>query len=497
MCVMGLNGTKVMSTIEASLPPSRGFRPAAPPRPDAPMSPLGFLVGMWRNPIATWSQRSFEMPYIQMDGVMGRMSILNEPAAIRHVLVDNAANYRKDALQLRVLSPGLGNGLLTAEGDEWRAQRRALAPLFTPRMVERFEPAIIESANWLVSRWAPLRDGRRLDISAEMSRLTLEVLQRTIFPQGLARDPADFARAMAAFFDGIGRVHPFDILNLPTWAPRIGKPDTKAQMAFFSDAVSDIVAERRASLAAEDGRDPPHDLLGLLLSARDPLTGAPLSEPEVNANILTFIGAGHETTAGALTWSLYLLSQHPKWRAEVEAEVDELLPEGVVEAGSAERLVRTRATFEEALRLYPPAATLSREAVKADMVAGHPIRAGETIVISPFVLQRHATLWEQPDEFLPERFMPGRREGIDRFAYLPFGAGPRICIGMGFAMREGVILLATLLRHVRLDLAPGHNVTPIQRITLRPKGGMPMLLRRRTPASAHSAAPSGELSRRA
>ncbi len=464
-----------MSLTEAPRP---AFRPPAPPRPEGPIGPLSFLLGMWRNPLATWSRQSFEIPFIQAEGVMGRVAVLNEPSAIRHVFVDNAANYRKDALQLRVLSPGLGNGLLTAEGDEWRAQRRALAPLFTPKMVDSFEPAMIACAEWLVARWTPLREGRRLDVSAEMSRVTLEVLQRTIFPEGLARDPADFARAMGRYFDGIGQVHPFDVLGLPKWAPRVGKRDTRQELRFFAGAVADLVEERRASLGASS-EAAPRDLLGLLLTARDPQTGEGLSEAEINANIVTFIGAGHETTASALTWSLYLLSQHPDWRAAVEAEVDEALAASIDAPGAIDRLVRTRATFEEALRLYPPAATLSREAIGPDEINGRPIRAGDTVIVSPWVLHRHTTLWERPDEFAPERFMPGRREAIDRFAYLPFGAGPRVCIGMGFAMREGVIILATLLRHFRLDHAPGHEVTPMQRITLRPKGGMPMILRHR------------------
>jgi cytochrome P450 len=471
-----------MSMIETSSTTlARGFRPPSPPRPEGPIGPLSFLIGMWRNPLATWSRQSFELPFIQAEGVLGRIAVLNEPAAIKHVLVDNAANYRKDALQLRVLSPGLGNGLLTAEADEWRAQRRALAPLFTPRMVDIFGPAMNACAEWLVARWEPLREGRRLDVSAEMSRVTLEVLQRTIFPEGLARDPADFARAMSRYFDSIGQVHPFDILGLPKWAPRVGKANTKTELRFFSDAVTDLVAERRRTLEASagEGRPAPRDLLGLLLTARDPQTGEGLSEEQINANIVTFIGAGHETTAGALTWSLYLLSQHPEWRAEVEAEVDAELANGLAAPGALDRLVKTRATFEEALRLYPPAATLSREAIAPDVISGRRIRAGDTVIISPWVLHRHKLLWTRPDEFAPERFMPGAREAIDRFAYLPFGAGPRVCIGMGFAMREGVTILASVVKRFRLDHAPGHDVTPRQRITVRPQGGMPMILSHR------------------
>ncbi len=469
-----------MTMTNATPSRARGsFRPAAPRRPEGPIGALPFLFGMWRNPLATWSRQSFEIPFIQFTGIMGPMAVLNEPTAIKHVLVDNAANYRKDALQLRVLSPGLGDGLLTAEGDEWRAQRRALAPLFTPRMVDSFEPALIAGAEALAARWEPLREGRRVEVAGELSRATLDVLQRTIFPEGLARDPSVIAATMARFFNSIGQLHPFDVLGLPDWAPRLGKRDNSRELKFFSDTVRTLIEERRKTLPADDGRAPPRDLLGLLLTARDPQTGEALGEPQIGANILTFIAAGHETTAGGLTWALYLLSQRPDWRAEVEAEVDAVLAEGFGAPDTFDRLVKTRATFEEALRLYPPAASLSREAIAADTIGDRVIKAGETIIISPWVLHRHQTLWDRPDDFLPERFLPGRRETIDRFAYLPFGAGPRVCIGMGFAMREGIAILATLLRKFRLDLAPGHRVEPVQRITLRPKGGMPMMLTHR------------------
>ncbi len=459
-------------------PRKQAPRPAAPqPRETAP-GQLGFLLGLWRNPLTTWTRRSFEQSIVQSDSLLGPVTVVSDPAAIRHVLVDNVANYRKDALQLRILRPGLGNGLFTAEGDEWRMQRRALAPLFTPRAVAEFLPAMAQSASWLEARWRGLREGRRIDVASEMSRVTLDVLERTIFPQGLARDPASFAKAMGSYFETIGRLHPLDIAGAPSWMPRVGKRKPEASLRFFASAVDDIVAARRRWLETEQEGEPPRDLLTRLLSARDPQTGAGLDEASVRANVLTFIGAGHETTANGLAWSLYLLALHPEWRAQVEREVDEALVEGVTEA-ALQKLVRTRATFDEALRLYPPAASLSREAIGPDELCGRPIRAGATVVISPWVLHRHRKLWERPDYFDPTRFMPGRREAIDRFAYLPFGAGPRLCIGMGFALQEAVVLLASIMKNVRLDLAPGHEVEPIMRITLRPRGGLPMILHRR------------------
>ncbi|MDB5643528.1 MAG: Cytochrome, partial [Hyphomicrobiales bacterium] len=291
-------------------------------------------------------------------------------------------------------------------------------------------------------------------------------------------DPHAFIDAVTAYFETAGRIDPLDLLGLPDWLPRFGRRRAAPALAFFGEAVDAIIAKSRAAMGAiETVDDTRADLLTLLLSAADPDTGARLSEHEVRANILTFIGAGHETTANALTWTCYLLSQSPHWRERAEAEVDELLREGA--SPGPEDLPVVRAVLEEALRLYPPAASLTREAIRADTIGGVRVAPGTRIVVSPWLVHRHKRLWTDAGLFDPARFLPGARESIDRFAYLPFGAGPRICIGMGFAMQEAVILMAHVLKNFRLDPAPGHVVEPVQRVTLRPKGGMPMILRKR------------------
>ena len=201
-----------------------------------------------------------------------------------------------------------------------------------------------------------------------------------------------------------------------------------------------------------------------------------MTSVDLYANIITFIGAGHETTANAMTWCLYLLSLSPEWRDRVEREVDRELEAGPVET-LADRLPETKAALEEAMRLYPPAASLSRAAINADVLGGKTINPGTVVTVSPYIIHRHRLLWKDPDLYDPSRFLPGARENIDRFAYIPFGAGPRVCIGMGFAIQEALILLAHLVRRLRFDLVEGHQVVPQQRITLRPRGGMPMIIR--------------------
>jgi cytochrome P450 len=448
------------------------FRPPAPVPRRTPPDLFDFLKAARTNLLTSWTEDHFEHPIVAGDGVLGRVATVSDPAAIRHILVDNAANYRKDDLQRRILAPGLGNGLLAAEGDEWRLQRRTLAPLFSPRNVATFLPAMIAASERLVRRWRRRPQGRTLDAAVEMTRVTLDVLERTIFTQGLARDPDALGRAITRFFEALGPIDPLDLFGLPGWIPRIGRWRARPAIRFFAEVVGELVENRRALIAS--GAPPPRDLLSLLLQAADPETGQGLSDEAVGANIVTFIGAGHETTANALSWSIYLLSQAPEARERAEREVDAVFAGGGFTPADAERLVFTRAVIEEAMRLYPPAVFINRTAIRDDRIGSLKIPRASLVSISPYVLHRHRRLWDEPDAFVPERFLPERRAAIDRFAYLPFGAGPRVCIGASFSLQEAVIVLAHVIRTARLDLLEGHEVSPLLKVTLRPAGGLPM-----------------------
>ena len=435
------------------------------------------LSALRSNPLTSWTEAHFEHLVLAGDGALGRVTVVHDPAAIRHILVDNAANYRKDDLQRRVLAPGLGNGLLTAEGEEWRLQRRTLAALFAPRQVTGFAPAMIEAAERLVRRWRRRSDGRTLDVSLEMTRVTLDVLERTIFTRGRPRDPDALGRAITRYFEAIGPIDPLDLFGLPDWLPRIGRLRARPAMRFFAEVVDELIETRRGLL--QSGEPAPRDILTLLLEAADPDTGRGLTDLEVRANIVTFIGAGHETTANALSWSLYLLSQAPEARRRIEEEVDAIIGERGFEPDDFGRLPYTRAVVEEAMRLYPPVPFMSRTAIETDRIGKLKIPRGSLVTIAPYVLHRHRRLWDEPDAFDPRRFLPGARERIDRFAYLPFGAGPRVCIGAAFALQEAVIVLAHAVRAARFDLEEGHAVMPLHRVTLRPAGGLPMRMRLR------------------
>jgi len=285
------------------------------------------------------------------------------------------------------------------------------------------------------------------------------------------------SKAILVYLETLGRIDVLGLLGLPQWVPTPDRIRAAPALRYFRREMEGLIARRKA-LVARDANAAPNDLLTLLLTAHDPEGGSLFSGREVFDNVMTFVFAGHETTANALIWTLYLLSQFDDADAAVAQEVRRIDADALGR-GALPELAYTRAVLEEAMRLYPPAPFISREAVAEDTVGGRTIAPRTSVLISTWILHRHHLLWERPDEFDPTRFLPGRRENIRRFAYLPFGAGPRICIGMSFAMQEAMVLLATITRRYRMELAPGEEVQPLARITLRPKGGLKMRLWRR------------------
>ncbi len=431
---------------------------------------MRLIAALRRNPLECWAKDHFEKPVVVGGLPFVHVVLVNDPQAIRRVLLDNADNYRKDSFQRRVLSAGLGEGLLSAEGKQWRIQRRTLAPVFARKTIMDFAPAMVSAGENLVERWRT-RNGTTLDVAAEMTDVTLDVLERTIFSDGLGRAKSEFRSAMKTYFDTIGQIDPLDVLGLPAFIPRLGHIRVRSTLRFFESAIDEIISTRRRRVANEEP-SVAGDILTSLLRALDPDTGNPMSEDEVRSNILTFIAAGHETTANLLTWSLFLLSQSAEWRCRVEREARSEFSGPT--AGLAERLVETRAVIDEAARLYPPIAAISRVAVGPDELAGEKVKRGTMVVIAPYVLHRHRRLWDAPDIFDPRRFLGNNREEIDRYAYIPFGAGLRTCIGSTFALQEATLILANIVRNFELKLAPGKSVWPLLRVTLRPEGGMPM-----------------------
>ena len=454
------------------------FRPKVPPPLTRPLGLFAFLKAARENPIGTWMKAHFEEFVVAGETAMGRVTVVSDPALVRYLFVENAANYRKDDLQKRVLAPGLGDGLLTAEGDEWRLQRRTLAPIFSARHVAGFtaqmDAAGARVAKRLAKRLAS-RDGASVDVALEMTRVTLDVLERTIFTQGLPGDPDALGRAITRLLESVGPIDPLDVFGVPGFVPRIGRLRARPALRFFAEIVDTLLEDRKAAITRGEA---PHDLMTLLLNAQDPETGRGLSDLEVKANIVTFIAAGHETTANALTWALYCLSQDSGAQARLEAEADAALDgDGAMRL---DRLPFARAVMEETMRLFPPVPFMSRQALRDDRIRRIKIPRNSTVIVAPWVMHRHRRLWDEPDAFLPERFLPERREAVTRFSYLPFGAGPRVCIGQSFSVQEATLVLAHVARAARLTLPEDHPpVTPLHRVTLRPKDGLRMVARRR------------------
>jgi cytochrome P450 len=396
---------------------------------------------------------------------------VNAPRGIQRVLLDNAGNYVKSRVARRLVEPGIGRGLLTSEGDAWRRQRRTMAPSFDHRSLMSYTPAMTEAAAALLARWDRLPEGAPLDISGEMMRLTLKIIARTMFSTD-ADDIGPIVEEAVGRYQREVRPSLVDLLNLPDWWPR---PGTRRWSHIFErlDAVIDRLVRRETVAGGET-----KDLLARLLEARDAETGRAMEPRELRDQVVTIFMAGHETTAQALTWTWYLLSQHPTEEARLHAELERVLAGRAPRFEDLAQLRYTRMVLEESMRLYPPAHTMSREALAEDEIEGHRVAKGSVVSIVPWLIHRHRTLWDRPDAFDPERFAPERAAERPRFAYIPFGGGPRICIGAGFAMTEALIILAMLGQRYRLRLAPDAAVEPVGLITLRPRHGLPMRLER-------------------
>ena len=452
---------------------SRGFRPWTPPRRTERMNLIPFLLQSWRDPLQIWGEVHFRDLYVDGESPLGRTLVVNDPAGVRHVLTDNALNYEKGDLQRRILGPMLADGLLLTEGEQWRRARRIMAPLFTPAYTACTADIMDRVCRRRVEAWHLENGARVLNIDSEMSGLTFDILSATMFSDDLDGDAAGFERALNQFLDVGARISPLDALKAPDWIPRIGKLASRGSARFFEQRVAALVARRRRRIEAGDA---PDDLLTALLSARDEEgDGTGLSDHEVMSNILTFILAGHETTARTLGWTLHLITRDAAVADRLKQEAD------AWDRSSAgiKGLVWHRAVIEEAMRLFPPAPAMVRQVVADDEIGGHPVRAGDSVIIAPWLIQRHERLWDEPDVFRPERFLPENRKSIDRYAWLPFSGGPRICIGAAFAMQEAVIALAEIIKAADVEAITPIEPRPIHQVTLRSRETMRLRLRAR------------------
>lgn len=431
--------------------------PPQPPRAPESMGALQRMRVMSKSPIETWGQRAYEEDVLQ-GRFFGRSSfILNTPDAIKHVLVDNYENYTRTPTGFRVLRPMLGQGLLIAEGRAWKHQRRTLAPAFTPRAVSTLVPLMVAVVEETITTLKG-KTSAPVDLRETMQRMTLEIAGRTMFSFGMERHGATLRDFVMEYGERLARPHLLD-LALPLWWKT---PQDFRRARFrkrWTAFIAMLMAERRAAGKQEGA--PPRDLFELMEAARDPETGKAFTDAQLGDEVATMILAGHETTATALFWSLYLLALDPATQDQVAAEVKG------AGALDLERLKFTRAVIDESMRLYPPAFLIARAAYAADTVAGLPVKARDVILIAPWLLHRHEKLWRDPNAFIPQRFM-APNPPPDRFSYLPFGAGPRICVGAHFAIVEATLALARLIGAFHIELADKIPVLPVGVVTTQP-----------------------------
>jgi cytochrome P450 len=435
------------------------------------------LPAVRRNPTAVFAdaaRRFGDVVYFKIGPRHGYL--ITNPADVRHVLQDNARNYHKSPLydKLRTV---LGNGLLTSEDDFWLRQRRIAQPAFHRQRVAALAGEMAAAARDAAARWQTIASGGEpVDVDEEMMRLTRTVVLRALLGADLGPFADEVDGAWTVINQYIGES--FWSLGLTDWLPTAKRRRFLTARAVLREAVDYVISQRRGSLSESA------DLLSMLLSARDEETGESMTDEQLRVEVTTFLLAGQETTSLALTWTWYLLSQHAGPLRRLEEEIDTVLGGRPPEYADLANLPYTRMVIDEAMRLYPPAWGFSRQALADDELGGYRLPRGWLAFVVPYVLHRLPAFWQDAETFDPDRFAPERSADRPKFVYVPFGAGPRQCIGNQFALIEAQLIVATLAQGYRLHLLPKHRVEPWPLITLRPRFGMPMLIERRTvPAS--------------
>jgi cytochrome P450 len=432
---------------------------------------LAFLAAFVRNPLEVLPQSVYEQDlWLSPLGGVQRLTVTS-PELIRTVLLEEREKYRKLS-QIRLLAPLLGKGILTSEGADWKWQRQASAPMFRREDLLGFVPTFVRATEALVARWRASPHGAVQAVDRDMTAATFDVISATLLPSADETVGPAIEHSVGVFQKSGGWGQLYAMANAPKWLPRPGMAAGWRAVQALRGAVAAMLRERRELERKAGGA--PDDLMHRLTQARDPETGQSMNDEQLIDNLLTFYLAGHETTARALTWTLYLLSRSPEWSARLEEEVAQVTGGAPVASAHIERLALVQQVLKESMRLYPPVPLMSRQCVAPARLGGHDLARGATVVMPIYAIHRHARRWQDPDAFDPSRFAPEREAQIPRYQYMPFGAGPRICIGMGFAMIEATAMLATLLQRARFAPVEGREPVPVARVTLFPRGGLPL-----------------------
>lgn len=442
-----------------------------PPRPEHRTGVIGLLGRLRlfrRDVLGLQPERLYRAWMAEYRGTLFRSAVCNDPGILDAVLKRRPADFPKSPRLGEGLAPLLGGSVFLANGADWERKRRMIDPAFDGGRLRAALPVMVEAAEAAVARLRPQADGRAVEIEAETSHLASDTILRSMFSVPIAG--AD-ARAIFEAFQEHQRCQPLlnlgSALRLPRWVPRFHGRTVRRSARRLRDLARGLVAAR-AGLLAEGAA--PDDFATRLMTAVDPETGLGFGAEEVVDQVLTFLLAGHETSAAGLAWALYLLALSPDWQRAVAAEAAGL--PGEIDIAAVNGLELTRAVFREALRLYPPVPMILRETAQAECFRDRPLAPGTQIVISPWYLHRHEKLWDRPHEFDPARFDTANGRACLRRAFLPFSAGPRVCPGAGFALLEGVVTLAILLRAFRIEPVEGRAPVPVAQITLRARDGI-------------------------
>jgi cytochrome P450 len=415
-----------------------------------------------RNVLEIIPAISYRQPIVSGEMLM-RWHMLADPGGLKRVMLDNLANYPKSEIMRRMLRPAIGNSLFNADGADWKWQRRAVVPVFTHRNVVALAPAMTATAERACRR---LETSGRAELVSEMLTATFDVICDVALSGREHFDGATFGRAIIRYFETAGRASLLDFLGFPDWFPRPGELLATASVRTMHDMVAAAIEARREQVPG--GAD---DLLNHMLAARDPETGQQMSKDELVHNMQFFIVAGHETTALALSWALYLLANSGEWQDRVRAEAAHQLRGRAGGPDDLEAMPLVEQVLDEAMRLYPPVGLLARTAVAKDELCSRTVQPNDIVFLPIWALHRHEMWWQNPEKFDPGRFAPENRSKLSKYQYLPFGAGPRVCVGADFAMMQARIILASLIQRFRFTPAtPAPR--PVMMMTVRPVPGV-------------------------
>jgi cytochrome P450 len=441
-----------------------------------PLSILQSVRAARRNVLEIIPAIAYQQPIVS--GRMGaRWHMVQDPASLRRIFLDNAANYPKSEVMLRMLRPAVGNSLFTSEGAEWRWQRRSVAPVFAQRNVTALAPVMTATAERASQRLNEA--GPEAEMVGEMLTATFDVICEVALSGRQHFDANAYGAAIIRYFETAGKASLLDFLGVPSWIPRPGELLGLGAVHTMHDMVAKAIEARRQQATGRAD-----DLLDFMLKAKDPETGRTMTPRDVLHNMQFFIVAGHETTALALSWALQLLALSPQIQEQAHQEAHAALGDRAAGLSDLDAMPLSRRILEESMRLYPPVGMLAREVLDSDQLGGRDIAAKDVIFLPLYALHRHAMLWEEPNSFNPDRFLPERVKARDRYAYLPFGAGPRVCVGANFAMMQAHIILATLLARFRFEPGKRPLPTPTMLMTVRPDTGINLRVTPRTGAAS-------------